>query len=258
MLVLSRQIFATRFISSDAAIRTSESPSSSFPFFDPYWTASSALPIAAYLGSCPLVHGARVITRSLPDATFSELMISIDAAPGSDGALQLPACLAAARCSTYSRISADVASDVQRVQLRSNDATAVTAFPEGIIAYVDIPESRAVFDLISSCWSDRRSASFGILLHGPSGCGKTACIKHILDQLQIHYEYFDCATMYERDGSLFTAAVRSVSRRNNHDSGLSGSDGGAVLVLDRVECMFPPLSPHTQVRSFAYVRETSA
>lgn len=256
--MLSRQIFATRFLASDATIRISESPSSSFPFFDPYWTASSALPIAASLGSCPLVHRARVITRTLPDATFVELTVSIDAAPGSDSALQLPACLAAARCCTYSRISVDLASNVQRVQLHSNDPAAVNAAPKDIPAYIDIPESRAVFDLISSCWLERHSASFGILLHGPSGCGKTACIKHVLGQLKIHYEYFDCATMYERDGSLFMAAVRSVSLRNNHNSALSGSDAGAVLVLDRAECMFPPLSPHTQVRSFAYVRQASS
>jgi hypothetical protein len=120
------------------------------------------------------VNRARVITRSLPDATFVELTVSIDAAPSSDSALQLPVCLAAARCCTYSRISADFASDMQRVHLHSNNAASVTAAPKDIPAYIDILESRAVFDLISSCWSERRSASFGILLHGPSGCGKNS------------------------------------------------------------------------------------
>jgi hypothetical protein len=34
----------------------------------------------------------------------------------------------------------------------------------------------------------------------------------------------------------------------SRDAALDGSDHGAVLILDRLECMFPPLTSHTQVR----------
>jgi Cdc6-like AAA superfamily ATPase len=101
---------------------------------------------------------------------------------------------------------------------------------------------------VMSCWARRHLTSSFILLHGPPGCGKTACIKHILSQSCIPHEYFDCSALYEGDGSSFSTAVNSVAlqikRRLLHSS---SSDVGAMLVLDRLECMFPHLSPHAQV-----------
>ena len=72
-------------------------------------------------------------------------------------------------------------------------------------------------------------------------------IKHVLSENKIQHEYFDCAALYAQDGSLFTEAVRSISRHSKRGATLDGSDNGAILVLDHLECMFPPLTSHTQV-----------
>jgi predicted ATPase len=152
----------------------------------------------------------------------------------------LPSCFC-----TYSSIDVETASDIQLVQHHA--AAAASNVADGT-AYIAIPESKAVADLVAACWASRPRSSSGILLHGPSGCGKTACIQHVLSSSNIQHQYFDCAAMYEQDGSLFTEAVRSVARCSKLYAALDGSDHGAVLVLDRLECMFPPLTSNSQVR----------
>jgi predicted ATPase len=159
----------------------------------------------------------------------------------------LPSCFC-----TYSSIDVEIARDIQLVQHHAQSAAAAVSNAANCTAYryISIPESKAVADLLAACWASRQRSSSGILLHGPVGCGKTACIKHVLSERKIQHEYFDCAAMYEQEGSLFTEAVRSVARCSKREAALDGSDHGAVLVLDHLECMFPPLTSHTQVRVF--------
>ncbi len=193
------------------------------------------------------MHAARVLLHSLPSGNFSELTVAVDAESDGGAAVQLQASRVPARCFTYSSIKAEIASDAERVHLHSKDIFTAARNVKTMSAYIDIPESNAVAKVLVSCWAGRQRAAFGILLHGPSGSGKTACVRHILSENMIRHEFFDCAAMYERDGSSFTAAVRSVAQQTKRNSALASDDCGAVLVLDRLECMFPPLSPHTQV-----------
>lgn len=149
---------------------------------------------------------------------------------------------------TYSSIDVEIARDMQLVQHDAQSAAAAASNAPNRTAYIAVPEGKAVADLLAACWASRQRSSSGILLHGPTGSGKTACVKHVLSERKIQHEYFDCAAMYEQDGTLFAQAVRSVARCSKRDAALDGSDHGAILVLDRLECMFPPLTPHTQVR----------
>jgi len=240
----------------NCSIRTTEAASSSFPFFGQYWASSSTLSLSAALSTCPLVNGVRVIVYSLPAGSFSEMIVAVDAASGDDGAHELQAACVPARSCIHPNIDVDIARDVQRVQLPVTIAPSASMNNNGML-YVDIPESKAAADVLAACWANRRHASSGILLHGPAGCGKTAFVRHILAESVIPHEYFDCAAMYAHDGSLFTAAVSSVAKQSRHNPMFAGGDGGAVLVLDHLECMFSPLSPHAQVICKFIFRENS-
>ena len=232
---------------SNPIIRVSKAPNDSFPFFGKHWTSSSTRSLSAILSTCPLANGARVIVYSLPASNFSELAVSVDSASQS-GVPNLQASFFAA-C-THSNVHVDIARTVNLIELDAEVLNTATASCNTPFAYVVVPESKTAADIVVSCWNSRRHASSFFLLHGPPGCGKTACIKHILTQHMIPHEYFDCSALYEHEGSSFMAAVHSVvlqtKRRLLH---CSSSGGGTVLVLDRLECMFPVLSPHAQVIS---------
>jgi hypothetical protein len=188
-----------------------------------------------------------VLWFSVPAASFSELTVSVDAARGDDVAVELQASQVPARCCTHSTIAVDISSDAELVHLHAEDEFTARPSVQAMPAYVCIPECEAVAGVLTSCWAGRQSASFGILLHGPPGSGKTACINHGLCERTISHSHFDCALMYERDGALFKEAVQSVARQSKR-SPVSTAGCGAVLVLDHLECMFPPMSLHAQVR----------
>jgi hypothetical protein len=228
-------------------VRTTQATECSFPFFAQCWADTSTRSFSATLATCPLVHGARVVVYSSPAANFSELSVCIEAGPDNDTALPLQTSCLPSRFCTHGSIDVEIASDVQLVQLHAPSAATAAASGAHHSAYIAIPESKAVADLLTAYWASRQHSSTGILLHGPTGCGKTACIKHVLSENKIQHEYFDCAALYAQDGSLFTEAVRSISRHSKRGATLDGSDNGAILVLDHLECMFPPLTSHTQV-----------
>ncbi len=203
--------------------------------------------LSAALRTCPLAHGVRVLCYSVPAANFSELTVSVDAARGDDAAVEMQASQVPVRCCTHSNIVVDISSDAELVHFHAEDAFTARPSQQAMPTYVCIPESEAVAAVLSSCWAGRQSASFGILLHGSPGSGKTACINHILCERMISHSYFDCALMYERDGALFTEAVQSVARQSKRSSASTTGSCGAVLVLDHLECLFPPMSLHAQV-----------
>ena len=234
------------------SIRVTEAASSSFPFFGKYWHSSCTASLSAAIGTCPLVDGVRVIVYSLPASSFSEIVVSVDAASGNDDARQLQAARVPARCCTHTNIDVEITRDVQLVPFLVKIVPSRASSDMGASAYMEVPESKAAADALTACWANRHRMSSGILLHGPAGCGKTACVKHVLASSMIPHEYFDCATMYAHDGSLFAAAVSSVAKKNRRGPMYAGGGDGAVLVLDRLDCMFCSLSPHAQVtcRSF--------
>ncbi len=231
----------------NTTIRVTKAPSCSFPFFGKHWTNSSTRPLSAILSTCPLFDDARVIVYSTSAGNFSELIVTADAAFRGDDTLGLhKTSFLDAR--TYNNVDVVIDSDVNVIEPHVNDCHVASRSCKAPFAHVDIPEIRAAHDTLASCWASRHLASSFILLHGPSGCGKTACMKQVLSKLMIQHEYFDCSAMYAHDGSVFSAAVHNVARQiKPNQSTPPGRDSGAVLILDRLECMFPPLSPHAQV-----------
>jgi hypothetical protein len=184
-----------------------------------------------------------------------------------DGAPELPS-----RCCTYNDIHVHVPTDSNPFQKTEDYSSTTANFKNTAVkadvvknlpaasagrkatsTYVDIPESKSVADAIACWWTSRQQESTGILLHGPSGCGKTASIRKIMSELLIPCNYFDCADLYSRDLSLFSEAVDSITRQSKSRSTTAESNAGAVVVLDRLDCMFPPLSPHAQVLDCAQV-----
>jgi hypothetical protein len=227
-------------------IRVTKEPICSFPFFGKCWTSSSTRSLSVILSTCPLVNGARVIVYSMPAGSFYELTVSADAASKHDGTLDQQISFLTAR--TYSNVDIHVGCDLNKIEPRDFDLSVASSSCKAAVAYVDIPECKNALDTLTSCWDSRHCGSSFILLHGPSGCGKTAFVKQFLTQHMIEHEYFDCSSVYAHDGSLFTNAVDSVLRQTQQKQPATpGHDIGAVLVLDRLECMFPPLSPHAQV-----------
>ncbi len=188
---------------------------------------------------------------SAPAGNFSDLIVTTDAVTRGESNQDLRTLFLAAR--RYTNVDVDIASDLNIIESDANHVNIDFPLCKVPLKYVDIPEIKAAHDLFASCWASRHRASSFILLHGLSGCGKTACIKHFLNHRMIQHEFFDCSALYSNYGSLFTAAVHSVARQTMHKSStLSSRNIGAVLVLDRLECMFPSLSPHAQVISFCH------